>query len=72
MKMLSAKEAIAFVNSHAPIYGQVHTDEAGTKRLFIMSEEVDRAGRVLSVSDIIQARDGGTFSLESIRDVLGY
>jgi len=72
MKKLSAKEALQFVNSHAPITGQIHTDEHGTKRLFIYSEEVDRAGHVIGTSDIIQSDSDGRFSLTSIRDVLGY
>lgn len=71
MTLVSVSQAMAFVNSHAPISAQAYIVDGVAQKLFIASEEVDRYGYVKNVTDIIEAKDG-MFSLDAIRDVLGY
>lgn len=71
MTLVSVSEAIAFVNSHAPISAQAYIVDGVAQKFFILSEEVERDGTVKQATDIIECKDGRV-SLEAIRDVLGY
>ena len=64
---VDVRAAIAFVNSHAPIYAQNVSD-----RTFVIHfEEVDMDGKVSWASEAVGIKDGKV-DLKSIRDLLGY
>lgn len=65
--LVPVKQAVAFVNSHAPIYASV----IGDHTMLIWSEEVDRDGNVTWTNDGVSVNEG-LVSLKVIRDILGY
>lgn len=69
--MLNIKDAIDFVNSHAPISAQALIIDGIPQKLYILGEEVDRYGHTRNTMDTIEC-ENGKVSQDKIRDVLGY
>lgn len=69
--MVPAKQAYDFVNSHDPVKAQLFVNDGNVESLFIISEEVDRDGRVSTVTDIVHCVNGEV-NIECVRDILGY
>ncbi len=66
--LVPVKQAIAFVNSHTPIYA----DNVEGRTIVIHFEEVDlETGRVSWASEAIGIKDG-CVDIEKVREILGY